>query len=674
MKPLRILFVEDLPTDVEIAQRVLNNHGLDFTARVVDTEPAYRSALDEFQPDVIISDYAMPTFDGMRALAIALAHPVGFPFVVLTGSMNEETAVACLKAGANDYVIKEKIRRLPFAVLEAIEKFTITAQKEQAEAEVRRNLAQLRALREVETALVSTLNLDEVLETILEAISRVIVCDSFSVQILEGEVLEIVACRGFKNAEQVVGLRFPLVPKFPNHRVIENARPLVFDDVVQEYPVFEKEADQYGSRHVRSWLGTPLIVKGTPLGMITFDRETVTPFSEDEIELAVMFSAQAAIAIHNARLFEQADRRLQNLKALHEVDLVIAGSMDAQFVLEILLDKVRQQLSVDAAGVLLFDPHLRILEYAASRGFRTTALQHTRLKLGQGQAGQAVRERRSVQISDLREVETSFSSAPEFRKEGFVFYHAEPLIAKGQVKGVLELFQRASLSPDAEWHDFVNALANQAAVAIENANLVRDLQSASLEIAQAYDSTLEGWARALELKDAETTGHSLRVVELTLQLAKRLGLTEEKVAHLRRGALLHDIGKMAIPDSILQKPGTLSEEEWAIMHQHPKFAFDMLAPVSFLRPALDIPHYHHEKWDGSGYPDGLQGKQIPLSARIFAVVDVWDALCSDRPYRKAWPEEKVFDYIQEQSGIHFDPQVVEAFLEMKKDGLIDRGG
>ncbi len=665
MNPLKILFVEDLPTDVEIAQRALKQQNIAFTSQVVDTEAAYRAALDEFRPDVIISDYAMPTFDGMRALEIALAHPVGFPFVILTGSMNEETAVACLKAGADDYVIKEKIRRLPFAVQEAIEKFKITAQKEQAEAEVRRNLAQMRALREVETALVSTLELDQVLEIILGAVSRVIACDSFSVQILEGSALKIVACRGFERPEQVVGLTFPMEPKFPNYRVIEGARPLAFADIVQEYPHFEKEADEFGSHDVRAWLGVPLVARNAVIGMIAFDRATETPFSQDEIELADMFSAQAAIVIHNARLFEQAERRLHNLQAIHEVDLAIAGSMDVQIVLDILLDQVRRQLSVDAANVLLLDPHLQILEYAASRGFRTAALRHTQLRIGQGLAGKAALEKACVQVPDLRQAETSgLKLATHIAAEEFVFYHAEPLIAKGQVKGVLELFQRASLEPDAEWHDFLNSLATQAAIAIENAYLFSDLQNAQAEIALAYDSTLEGWAKALELKDAETTGHSQRVVDLTLRLAERLEVRGEVLAHIRRGALLHDIGKMAIPDSILRKPGPLSEEEWALMRQHPQFAFDMLAPVTFLRPALEIPRFHHEKWDGSGYPHGLKGEEIPLAARIFAVVDVWDALHSERSYREAWPEEKVRAYLREQSGQHFDPKIVELFFQV----------
>jgi len=188
----------------------------------------------------------------------------------------------------------------------------------------------------------------------------------------------------------------------------------------------------------------------------------------------------------------------------------------------------------------------------------------------------------------------------------------------------------------------------------------------TVELAVAYDTTIEGWARALELRDQEAEGHSQRVTELALRLARAMGISEEYLVLFRRGALLHDIGKMGIPDVILLKPDALTEEEWTIMRKHPIYAYDMLSPIAYLRPALDIPYCHHEKWDGTGYPRGLKGDQIPLAARIFAVVDVWDALRSDRPYRAAWPEEEVWEYIREQSGKHFDPQVVEAFLKIER--------
>jgi HD-GYP domain-containing protein (c-di-GMP phosphodiesterase class II) len=183
-----------------------------------------------------------------------------------------------------------------------------------------------------------------------------------------------------------------------------------------------------------------------------------------------------------------------------------------------------------------------------------------------------------------------------------------------------------------------------------------------MELMLAYDSTLEGWSQALDLRDKETEGHTRRVTVATARLAQQMGLGAGELVHVKRGAMLHDIGKMGIPDSILLKPGPLTEEEWKVMRLHPVYAYKMLSPIPFLRPAIDIPYCHHEKWDGSGYPSGLKGEEIPLAARIFMVVDVWDALRSDRPYRRAWSEEKVRGYIGKLAGTHFDPDVVQAFL------------
>ena len=191
-----------------------------------------------------------------------------------------------------------------------------------------------------------------------------------------------------------------------------------------------------------------------------------------------------------------------------------------------------------------------------------------------------------------------------------------------------------------------------------------DLEQANQQLLTAYDATIQGWASALELRDHETRGHSLRVVEMTLELARRLGVPERDLEHYRRGALLHDIGKIGIPDAILHKTGPLNEAEWEITRQHPVWAYQFLSSVEFLKPALDIPYAHHEKWDGTGYPQGLRGEEIPLAARIFAVVDVWDALISDRPYRRALNEETALAFIRQQSGKHFDPEVVRAFLAM----------
>ncbi len=198
------------------------------------------------------------------------------------------------------------------------------------------------------------------------------------------------------------------------------------------------------------------------------------------------------------------------------------------------------------------------------------------------------------------------------------------------------------------------------------------LQRAHRNLAEAYEETLRGWSKAMDLHDHELEGHSERVTAMTLKLAAAMGMPEEQIKYIQRGALLHDIGKIAVPDAILQKPGPLSEEDWVIMRKHPLYALEMLAAISYLRPSLDIPYAHHERWDGSGYPRGLKGEEIPLAARIFAIIDVWDALLYARVYHPAWEIPKLKEYILSQSGRQFDPRVVEKFFELLNRGEFDR--
>ena len=240
-----------------------------------------------------------------------------------------------------------------------------------------------------------------------------------------------------------------------------------------------------------------------------------------------------------------------------------------------------------------------------------------------------------------------------------------PLKLKDEIIGVIYVDHRGMPGMFRESDlGIISAFADQAALAIDNARLFESLKAANAELEIAYDATLQGWVRALDLRDKETEGHTQRVTALTVQLAKFMGVPEEDLVHIKRGALLHDIGKMAIPDGILLKPGDLSAEERDLVRKHPLFAYEMLKPIRFLHRAIDIPYCHHEKWDGSGYPRGLKEMQIPFTARIFSIADVWDALTSDRPYRKRVKPEDVRAYLREQSGTHFDPQVVDAFLSM----------
>jgi PAS domain S-box-containing protein len=360
----------------------------------------------------------------------------------------------------------------------------------------------------------------------------------------------------------------------------------------------------------------------------------------------------------------QIQRQIERLSSLRAVDITITTSMDLRFTLDVLLQQVITRLHIDAAQVLELNLHTQTLDYKASQGFRSNLNMSISTRLGQPFAGQAALDRRQIMKIDF--ASDSAAASREIHRfaqaERFLFYLATPLVAKGKVQGVLECFHRSPLEPDREWLDFLDALANQAAIAMDNAAMFEDLQSANSRLHLAYDATIEGWSRALEMRNREIEGHAQRVTDLTLQVGRLMGISDQELVHLRRGALLHDIGKLAIPDSILMKPGPLSEQEWEVMVRHPILSYEMLSPIEFLHPALDIPYCHHEKWDGSGYPRGLRGEQIPLSARVFSVVDVFDALCSDRPYQKAWRRDKALAYITQQSGRQFDPSVVAAFL------------
>ena len=367
---------------------------------------------------------------------------------------------------------------------------------------------------------------------------------------------------------------------------------------------------------------------------------------------------------------QQIQRNLKRIKALHAIDMAITSSLDVRLTLDVLLDQVTTQLDVHAADVLLLSPYSHTLEYAAGRGFNSIALQHTRLRIGDGHAGRAVLERRVISVPNLAEAPGDLGRSPLLERENFVAYYCIPLIAKGQTKGVLEIFHREPLDPDRDWMDFLETLASQGAIAIDNADLFQNMQRSNIELIRAYDDTLEGLSRALDLRDKETEGHTRRVTEMTLRIARFLEISDEELVNMRRGALLHDIGKIGIPDYILLKPGPLTAQEQEIMRKHPVFAYELLSPIAFLRPALDIPYCHHEKWDGTGYPRGLKGEGIPLSARIFAVADVWDALRSDRPYRSAWPEEKTIEYMENETGKSFDPKIAAVFFRLLSKGEI----
>jgi PAS domain S-box-containing protein len=362
------------------------------------------------------------------------------------------------------------------------------------------------------------------------------------------------------------------------------------------------------------------------------------------------------------RLSQLTERRLQHLAAMRTVDMAISGSFKSELVMNILLEQLTSQLNVHAADILIFHPALQGFRFFCGRGFYSTPSSSEYLRLADSYAGRATQERTIVKVLRLDEKADGQKIFPKISKEGFVSYICVPLIAKGQIKGVMELYHRDELELTPEEDSFLEMLAGQAAIAVDNVEMFEHLQSSRDELQLAFNSTLAGWARALEIRSREAEGETQRGADLAMRLAQMMGESENDTTHIYRGAILHDVGMIAVPDAILLKPGPLTDEEWTVVRRHPQIAFDILSPVLFLRPALDVPHCHHEKWDGSGYPRGLKGEHIPLPARIFAVVDVWDSLRSDRPYRKAWKDSDAGEYIRNRAGKHFDPAVVQIFF------------
>jgi PAS domain S-box-containing protein/putative nucleotidyltransferase with HDIG domain len=406
-------------------------------------------------------------------------------------------------------------------------------------------------------------------------------------------------------------------------------------------------------------------------GIVTKDRGVVwTQVSAAPLDIPEASLVVITQDISERKLSEQTLRqRLAELETLYESGLSLSQLLEPKEIGQKIIDVLAEKLDWYHTTIRLYHPQDDVLELLAYNiagetnehewqaiGERFRALI---ARPGDGLSGWALQHAETVRCGDVLQDQRYVETVPGVRSGLYV-----PIKTGERAIGVISV---ESEKPDyftAEDEHLAVTLAAQAAVALENIRLFKDLQKSNEDLFHAYDKTIEGWSYALDLRDKETEGHTQRVTALTEELARAMGVQGADIVHLRRGALLHDIGKMSVPDRILLKPDKLTDDEWVIMRQHPVHAYNLLSRIEFLRPALNIPHYHHERWDGSGYPQGLRDEQIPLEARIFAVIDVYDALTSDRPYRPAWLRDKAIRYIQAQSGTHFDPQVVEAFLKL----------
>lgn len=613
--PLQVLFVEDSEDDAALVVRQLRQAGYILNWERVDTAPAMATALRAQVWDLIVCDFSMPQFDAWGALEVLRQSGLDLPFVIVSGTIGEDTAVQAMKGGAHDYLLKGNLTRLPAAVERELREAIVRRERDRVEEELRDRDRRLRLVVEQAPLLLWTTDAE---------------------------------------------LRFTSFEGGASGRADgTDSRPLGM--ALQAYFQMTVPGSSLVASHRRA-LGGDSVAYEFNWRALTFQGRA-EPLRDQTGRIVGVISVGLDVT-ERKRAQEKIDRQLQRLGALHTIDMAITGGVELTRALGVVLEQALGGLRVDAADILLLNPHTQELSFAAERGFLTLALRYTRLRLGECYAGRAALERRIIDVPNLVGYPGQLARSPLLPEEQFVAYCAAPLIAKGQVRGVLEVFQRRPAARDNEWLEFLDALAVQAAIAIDNASLFADVQRANVELTLAYDTTLEGWAQALDLRDQATEGHSRRVTEMAVRLGRALGVGEAELVHMRRGALLHDIGKIAIPDHILRKPGSLASDEEQLMRQHPVRAYTLLSPIAYLRPALDIPYCHHEKWDGSGYPRGLRGEQIPLAARIFAIVDVWDALRSDRPYRPAWGRDRALAHIREQAGSHFDPRVVEVFLEI----------
>jgi len=573
--PLHVLILEDHETDAELMVHELCQAGYEPDWCRVDSEQDYLDGLSSTL-DVILADYTLPQFDAMRALNLLKSQGMEIPFIVVTGTVGEEVVAECMRQGATDYLLKDRLGRLGSAVERALQEKLLNDEKRRAVNALRENEEKYRRLFESSPESITLVGLDG---TVLD-------CNE-ATAVIAGQPRSELIGKSFLDLGTLDEADIP--------SLVERFTQIVSGKLFEPFQVKAIRR----SKEVR-WL---------------------------EIYLALL-------------------KRNEEVYAIQVISRDITESKYAEEALRSTNELLQALINAAPLAIDMVDTEGRVKLWspAAEQLFGWKADEVI------GRPLPSVPEELQPEVSE------------QIRNEllGATHYGLE----------TRRLRKDGSLVDVQLWtsplHDFERKIIGSVGILTditERKRAERQIQTLNAELLIAYDETLEGWARALDLRDKNTEDHSVRVMDLTMDLARAMGISELDMIHIRRGALLHDIGKMGVPDAILLKPGPLTKEEWQVMRKHPVFAYDLLSNIPFLRPALDIPFYHHEKWDGSGYPRGLSGEQIPLAARIFSIVDVWDALGSDRPYRKKWTKGKILEYIRKEAGIRFDPEIVRLFLK-----------
>ncbi len=627
---LRLLYVEDNMVDIDLTRRHLSRYAPHIRMDVMQSAQEVIALLSHpvtrHQYDVLLLDHRLKGLNAIDVMKELNGFLLSIPIILVTGHGDEEIAVQALKLGASDYVVKSSdyLYHLPSVIENAFNRHQLINEQE--------------ALRTSEE------RFRRISENAQDIIARY---TFFPVQGYEYISPAVSKILGYSQEE------FYQDPGIDSRITHPDDTP-----VTDLYRDVSKVPDDT--------ISIRLVHKD---GQIVWADYKSVPIYDHRGNLIALESIIRDIS-ERKQDEEHIQQQMDRISAMLTIDNAISGSLDLNLTLNIVLEHVLTQLHVDATTILLLNPHTQKLHFFASRGYFYDDIKKYSMQVGSNFASRAILERKMVHTNNPEDFTNPELFNPFIVKENFVSCYSIPLISKGVIKGILEVFSRSFQRVDHEWVDYLTMLASQTAIAIDNAELFENLQKTNADLIQAYDRTLEGWVHAMDLRDKETEGHSQRVAEITLKLAARVKVRNTDLEHIRRGALLHDVGKMGIPDSILLKPGPLSEDEWQIMRKHPVFAVEMLSSIEYLRKSIDIPQYHHEQWDGSGYPNGLAGDDIPIAARIFSVVDVWDALTSDRPYRAAWEKSRAKQYIIDRQGTQFDPIVVAEFVTMLETGVI----
>jgi len=427
-----------------------------------------------------------------------------------------------------------------------------------------------------------------------------------------------------------------------------------------DVPDLLKSEDEYSIK------GFPLSIPGKNIGSLWIASEFA--MSETNTQTTISICEISASSIKRGQKFDRTQLRLQHFGVLRDLDRSISQKENLISIFDLSMAYIMEQLGAHAVAVLLLNSSKDKLECIHGKGIQSIDFYRTSMPLDDCFKSQAnISNYSKEDLFRVFECRENCERAKMFADRGYATFYGAPLVINGEVIGVIEIFHQQTLIIDRDRNYFLETLASKIADAIANTGLFNDLLGSDIPLPLFDQNGLSNLTRALKLQSEETEVHALKAASTAAALAHSLGVGDNHLGSVKRGALLHDIGKLGIPEDILNKPGPLSGYEWNIMRRHPVYAYNLIKPIPSLKDSIEIPYCHHEKWDGTGYPRGIEGKDIPISARIFSVVDVWEALRSNRPYRSAWTDNQARNYIHQQSGSHFDPEVVNKFFELKMD-------